>query len=142
MFESEHQEIWIDDSEKLPDTCVTCGMFTDQMAKVKAVQHHQKMVPASESNSMMALGCLLHLLGPIGLIVDAALRQGSTNPATVQKTVVSKSKVKVPCCRLCVSHGTPEPTSSDVITGRYAFNAHPRFIERLNIMRREAMDDA
>lgn len=141
MFESEYQEIWIHDSEKLPDSCITCGMFTDQVVKAKAVQHHQKMVPASESNSMMALGCLLHLLGPIGLIAHTALQQGSTPPTTVQKTVVSKSKVKVPCCRLCGSHGIPEPTTADVVAGRYAFNAHPRFIERLNVLRRESMDE-
>ncbi len=141
MFDSESREIWIDDSESLPDTCIVCGMFTDQTVKAKAVQRHQKMVPAGETHSMMALGCLLHLLGPVGLIIDSVVRQNPTASATVHKTVVSKSKVNVPCCRLCGSHGIPEPTTADIVAGRYAFTAHPRFIERLDVLRREAIDN-
>ena len=140
MSEFGPQVTWIHESESLPNTCITCGMFTDRLVKARARQQHQKTVPASESNSMQALGCLLHLLGPLGLIIDAILRHGATGNKTIEKTVVSKSKVRVPCCRLCASQSTPQPTESDIALGKHAFESHPRFTERLRVMRQEAAE--
>ena len=128
--------IWISGSEPLPDTCMVCGMFTDQLVAARAVQTHQKTVPASETNSMAALGCLLHLLGPIGMILAAILHSGETGKTT-EKTVTSKARIKVPCCRLCVAGDRPQPVDSNIAMGRFAFEVHLRFEERLNDLRTE-----
>ncbi|MDG2014606.1 MAG: hypothetical protein P8J33_13950 [Pirellulaceae bacterium] len=141
MSEFGPQVTWIDEIERLPNTCITCGMFTDRLVKTRAKQHHQKMVPASESNSMQALGCLLHLLGPLGLIIDAILRHGANGNKTIEKTVVSKSRVRVPCCPLCASQSLPEPEESDIAGGKYAFQTHPRFKERLRVIRQQTAEE-
>jgi len=57
--------------EPLPNTCITCGMFTDHLVKSKFLMMTQKSVAAGESGSKVALGCLLHLLGTVWFIIGA-----------------------------------------------------------------------
>ena len=136
MPEYEYQpvgpSIWIQSGETLPDTCITCGMFTDQRMKSKYTHRVQKTV-ATESGGMVALGCLLHLLGPIGTIVSALLSGGAGK--TTEKTVTQKSTIKIPVCRLCGGHEVPSAIDGNPNAGRFLFESHSRFIEQLESLR-------
>ncbi len=61
--------VWVSKHHKLPETCITCGMFTDHGVTVKYSHNEQRTVSTGEATSKIAFGCLLHLLGPIGWIV-------------------------------------------------------------------------
>ena len=128
--------VWINKHELLPDTCITCGMFTDSCVTAKSVQQHQRAVSSGEVNSRMALGCMLHFLGPFGWMVAAMLSGGESDQST-QKTVTTRSKVRIPCCRLCAGQQIPKPVRSNAIEGRFEFEVHVRFQERLVAMRKE-----
>lgn len=130
--------IWLHKHERFPNTCIDCGMFTDHLVTAKAIQQHQTKVAANESQTDLAVGCLLHLLGPVGWILAALLQGGSSPGQTVEKTVTTRGSIKVPCCRLCAAQKLPKPLQAKISAGQFAFQAHPRFAERLYVLRQEA----
>lgn len=114
-------------------------MFTDHKVRTSLVQQQQRVVAAGGANSqVVALGCLLHLLGPVGWILAAILHGGDSKRESTQKTVTVKAKMKVPCCRLCAGQGIPGPVDGNIQSGRFAFEVHPNFQQRLKTMRQES----
>ena len=113
-------------------------MFTDHRKVVRYAQQQTQVAPGSASTGMATLGCLLHLLGPVGWILALILHSGQNSDETTTKTVTVKSRVKVPLCRLCAGQEQPRPVDGDPVRERYAFEVHPRFAENLRTMRAEA----
>jgi hypothetical protein len=142
MSEFDRTATWILKHERLPDTCLSCGMFTDHRVTARAVQQQQRSVPVSETNSQLAMGCLLQLLGPVGWILAAILQSGRDSQAMTEKTVTLRGKIRIPCCRLCSGQTAPQPVEADIPAGRYAFDAHFRFVERLRTLRDEAEQES
>ncbi len=138
MSDSTLKPVWLHKRERLPDTCITCGMFTHHRVSAKAVEQQRRKVAASETNSKLALGCLLHLLGPMGWILAALLHNGANETSMVEKTVTVRGTIKVPCCRLCAAQCLPTPEQARMAEGQFAFQAHPRFQERLQTLRQQA----
>ena len=130
--------VWISKQHKLPETCITCGMFTDHHVAVKYTHNEQRTVSSGEATSKIALGCLLHLLGPIGWIV-AMMLAGDEDHANAEKTVSVSGKIKVPQCRLCAGQNKVVAVDGNMTNGSFAFVAHPRFAERLHAVNVEEM---
>lgn len=112
-------------------------MFTDHRVKSKFVYSYQKTVPGGESGTKVALGCLLHLLGPIGWILATIMNGGE---GEVEKTVSKKASIRVPCCRLCAGQRVPEAIDGTPQESRFLFEVHPRFADRLITLRKDAED--
>jgi len=104
-------------------------MFTDQRITVKYATHQQQVVAKGDSGPLL-LGCLLHLLGPIGWIIAMALHSKSDEQKTALKSVKVKGKIQVPQCALCVSEQRAVPVDGEVRSGQYAFEVHPNFLRR------------
>ena len=130
--------VWIRPGEQLPDTCVSCGMFTDIRTRATLLESQTRMVDAGTSSDAVALGCLLHLLGPIGWIIAALLMHGQKDKKQVAKTTTKKQSIRVPQCRLCRGVETIEPRQRRA-NGAFAFQVHPKFEQRLAENR--AVDD-
>lgn len=129
--------VWIGPGYPLPDTCISCGMFTDRRVRASLVHEHVRMVEPGSSNSDVALGCLLHLLGPVGWILSAILMHQGSKQEPVSRTTRTRKTVRVPRCRLCHSTESVEPVRHRA-DGGLAFHVHPRFLERLEIVARSA----
>lgn len=130
MSDSEKVVCWISTQAKLPDTCVVCGMFTDHRVNVTCVS---KETEAYESeDSVSGLGCLLTLLGPIGMFVNLILllsSVGQDGSSMKTRTVKTKDRLSMPQCLLCTASGKVEPIDHDTAMGRVAFLVHPKFAE-------------
>ncbi|MGI9519535.1 MAG: hypothetical protein ACR2NP_20960 [Pirellulaceae bacterium] len=122
--------VWVSKHHRLPQTCITCGMFTDQLVSVKYTHNEQRAVSSGEATSKIALGCLLHLLGPIGWIV-AMMLAGDDKQANGNKTVSVSGKIKVPQCRMCAGQAKVKAVNGNMSNGSFAFEVHPRFAARL-----------
>jgi hypothetical protein len=121
--------VWIGPNDILPNTCMTCGMFTDVRTKVTVAEQTTEMVNATDS-SQVAMGCLLHLLGPIGLLITAIDAATKKEPKQkVAKTRITKHTVRVPQCRLCTGMKRVEAVGSGG-NGISAFHVHPNFFDR------------
>lgn len=122
--------VWIGPNDTLPNTCMTCGMFTDVRAKVTVAGQKTELVNAPDPSGLVALGCLLHFLGPIGWLITAivaASRKDSREK--VAKTKVTKHTMRVPQCRLCTGMKRVESVGSGG-GGISAFHVHPNFFDR------------
>ena len=137
-----YPSIWITSREEMPDVCIQCGMFSDYCIKVKHSETSVRQVTSkTDSSGELALGCVLALLGPIGMILHGIISGArGKNTGTVDQKVTQKGKVKVPCCRLCAGQTVPQPEDSRVAAGQYLFQVHPRFAERLQDLRTRATD--
>jgi hypothetical protein len=105
-------------------------MFTDVRTRASVVETRTELVDAPDSSGAVALGCLLHLLGPLGWLVGAILAAGARNPQEkIAKTRTVKRKVPVSQCRLC-SEMQPAESIGTAGDGSVAFHVHPAFLER------------
>ena len=125
--------VWIDASTPLPDTCMTCGMFSDSRTKVPLVQQ-QAVVTDPESSAAhhvaMGLGCLFHIfLGPLGWLLSA-LMHSRQDKGPVNKIKNIKWTLRLPQCRLCTSAEPVRPVS-EPRQGGAMFQVHPVFARRL-----------
>lgn len=121
--------VWVRSSDTMPDTCLTCGMFTDQRGRATLLEAQVKMVNAGGTPGSVAFGCLLHLLGPVGWIIGALLLHSQGEKQQVAKTTTSKLSIRIPQCRLCRGVESLEPLQRSA-AGRFAFHAHPKFRQR------------
>ena len=108
---------------------------------VRFAEKKQKTVSTGEETTKVALGCLLHLLGPVGWLLAAILHSGESRDNAGQKTVKLKDKIKVPNCRLCNGQTKLDTVDGNAAAGQFAFEVHPRFQEELNVLRRQSMLD-
>lgn len=130
--------IWLSKDAVLPDTCISCGMFTDQRVKVKHSHVTTKMVE-DKGDGGSGLGCILFLLGPIGVLISlflalASFLQRKSGGKMVAKKKTVKFKMQVPQCVMCRSEKKATPQNSDVETGEIAFLAHKKFIQSYQVL--------
>lgn len=122
--------VWIGPQDTLPNTCMTCGMFTDVRAKVTVAEQKTELVNAPESSGLVALGCLTHFLGPIGWLITAIVAASQNDSQEmVAKTKVTKHTLRVPQCRLCTGMKRVE-AAEGARDGIGAFRVHPNFFDR------------
>ncbi len=116
--------VWVSPKLQLPDTCCTCGMFTDQRVNIR----HFEMVPGSEaSGGAILLTIALSFLGPIGWILAAMNQPGEGDAPSLKK---KKIKIRISQCRLCSGHQLPTVFMSRHEEQLYAFRVHPQFAIR------------
>ncbi len=124
--DSKSEVVWISRHDKLPDTCCTCGMFTDHRVKVKYVDV-QQVLHAGESGGVTLIRILSLFLGPVGWLVSAMV---TSDDEEKLKTVKQKSKIVVSQCLLCSGMGLAEVVDSTDSPKRFALLTHPEFKKR------------
>lgn len=119
-------------NEELPTYCCSCGMFSEDFTTIKYHTQETQVVPGG-SGFGAGLGCLLALLGPIGLILSLALHRKDNDPKLELKSTTHR--FKIPQCRLCAADR--KPSATDASTAQFvAVYVHPDFARRLQDLRR------
>ena len=128
--------VWITVHDSLPDTCCTCGMYSDKRVKVKHVDHKEVMV-AGESGGVTLIRIVSLFLGPIGWLVSAMV---TSNDEEKTKTIKETSKVRITQCLLCSGMGYPEVLDSMDSPKKFAFLTHPEFKRRFEQLKLEKLN--
>lgn len=127
--------IWIRKYDQLPNTCCDCGLYTDNRVTVKHVDVVSQTVKSGEGCGATILSLVIGLaLGPVGWLVAAMMEGDDTEK---QKPVKLKSKIKISQCPLC--HGMNPPSVVESEIHAFSFLVHPRFKQRFEELKLEAM---
>jgi hypothetical protein len=135
MFDINDQpQIWIAKDAVLPDVCVGCGMYTDRRIVKKFVEKVETPVIAESAPDATGLGCLLMLLGPVGMLISLFLNMRNNSSKgeskTKFKTITLKAKVKIPVCPLCDSEDKAKPVDANFAQQALAFTSNNNFIRQ------------
>lgn len=125
------QFVWVKRGAEFPNTCITCGMFTDRRVTVRFVGTRLEQYETSGDGSL-GLGCILFLLGPLGLLIGLinSMSRGSRRHGEIREREVSvKRRIKIPQCDLCSSENKLTAVDGDCDEEIFAFDVHPRFAE-------------
>ncbi len=133
-YDSRSKVIWLTKRDRLPDTCCSCGLFTDNRVAIKHVEHVTKVVKGNSGCLVALLTLVMHVaLGPVGWLFSA-LAEGDGEKLST-RTIKIKSQVKISQCPLC--HATAPAELIDVRGSSFSFLVHPKFATRLEERKQE-----
>lgn len=137
MFDINDQPlIWVSKEGVLPDVCIGCGMYTDRRILKKFTEKVETSVTVESDSSASGLGCLLMLLGPLGMLISLVMNMRNSSSKgkskTKLKTITLKAKAKVPVCPLCESEDKARPLDADFANQTLAFVSNNNFIRQYN----------
>lgn len=130
-------EFWVSKDATLPDVCIGCGMYTDRRVTRRFSTKVETTVDANSADQSTGLGCLLMMMGPLGMLISLLMnmRSNSGKAGVKVKTINLKAKIKVPICPVCESENVGIPLDVDFHSQEFAFATNTDFIrqyERLN----------
>lgn len=129
-IDASQQLVWVNDSRPMPNTCVTCGMFTDRRIKLKGSAERQGKKEEGITSWLQVLGCLAGIfLGSIYSLVAYLLFSGDSDGEGAHSVNVI---VKVPQCNLCSALQKPKPLTASAEPKQLLIAAHQAFVDRWN----------
>jgi len=121
---------------KQPHVCLQCGAPTHRRVRVRVVGPRPPLI-----RTKTKVPWELHLIGGIGCLASIVAGLSDLWRDSVQQRRPTLC-VKVRQCSQCGNEGRPQGFAPEFRARRLSFDAHPRYLEALARMNRDARQDA